>query len=152
MDPLPLFEWLAHSPIGVFMQQSTYSFEVAEMFHLLALAALGGGILLVDLHQLGLGWKDKTGKQLTQQMLPYLSGALCVSVVSGLLLLASEPMKYYYNTAFRFKMLFLALAVLFSALVQRPLLESKVFARPAAAVSLTLWLAVGLAGRAIGVI
>ncbi len=152
MDLLPLFEWLDRSAVGVFMQRSTYSFEAAEMLHLLGLAALGGGILVIDLRQLGLGLKNQSGKQLAEQMAPYLTGALCTSVMSGLLLLAAEPMKCYYNEAFRLKMLFLVLAILFSALVQRPLLKREVLAKPAAAVSLVLWLAVVLAGRAIGVI
>lgn len=152
MNLVPVFEWWGRSPVGVFMQRSTYSFEVAEMAHLLTLAALGGGVLLINLCQLGLIGKLQSGKQMLHQLFPYLTGALCISVVSGLLLLAAEPMKCYYNTAFRLKMLFLVLAVLFSVLVQRPLLERDILAKPLAAVSLTLWLAVGLAGRAIGII
>ena len=152
MNLLSIFEWLGQSAIGSFMQRSTYSFEVAEMAHLLALAALGGGILIIDLRLLGLGLKSQSAKGLAHSMLPYLAGSLCVSVVSGVLLLAAEPMKCYYNTAFRLKMLFLAMAILFSALIQRPLVEREIFAKLSAALSLTLWLAVGLAGRAIGVI
>jgi uncharacterized membrane protein len=75
-------------------------------------------------------------------------------VVSGVLLLAGEPLKCYYNAAFRWKMLFLALAVVFYFGVQSRLMdtESGVAAKVAGVISLTLWLGVGLAGRAIGLL
>ena len=130
------------------MQQSTYAFEVAEMFHLLGLAGLGGGILIIDLRVLGLGLMSRSPAQLVRELQPYLVACLCTSLVSGLLLLAAEPIRYYYNPAFRIKMLFLLSAVLFSAFIQRPLLQRRV----TAVISLVLWLGVGLAGRAIGVI
>jgi hypothetical protein len=148
MTLLPVFEWLGQSALGVFMQQSTYAFEIAEMVHLLALAGLGGSILIIDLRVLGLGLKSQPPARLLHELMPCLAGCLCASIATGILLLAAEPLKCYSNPAFRIKMLFLLAAILFSALIQRPLLQRRV----TAAVSLLLWLGVGLAGRAIGVI
>jgi hypothetical protein len=157
MGLLPLFEWLGQSPVGIFMRQSTYAFPVAEMIHLLSLAILGGVILLIDLRALGLGLAGQTPGGLAEQLRPLLVGSLVVSVVSGVLLLSDEAIKCYYNPAFRAKMLFLALAVLFYFAVQDRffLVErggGSVTAKCAGVVSLLLWLSVGLAGRAIGLI
>lgn len=155
---LRLFNWLGQTPVGIFMQQSTYGFEIAEMFHLLALALLGGSILIIDLRLLGLGIKSQSPARLAGELKPCLAGSLLTSVVSGVLLLAAEPMKCYYNPAFRLKMLFLVLALLFYFFIQRPLLQAErasrreFLARSAGVVSLLLWLAVGLAGRAIGIL
>jgi hypothetical protein len=150
-----LFEWLGGTPAGVFMQQSMYAFEVMEMVHLLSLALLGGAILIVNLRSIGWGLMSQPAERIAHELRPFLLGGLLVSLVSGVLLVAAEPMKCYYNTAFRWKMLFLGLAVLFYFAVQRRLLENggrESVAKWAAVLSLVLWLAVGLAGRAIGVI
>jgi hypothetical protein len=154
MSLLPLFKWLGEMPVGVFMQQSTYAFEIAEMFHLLALSALGGTILMVNLTVLGYGFRGHSAGQLAEELKPYLLGSLAVMLTSGVLLLAGEPLKCYYNAAFRLKMLFLAAALVFYFGIQRRFFDAHpaVLAKAAGVVSLTLWLAVGLAGRAIGVI
>jgi hypothetical protein len=158
MDLLPLFQWLGQTPLGVFMQQSTYAFAVVEMIHLLSLAILGGVILLIDLRVLGLGVKIQTPGVLAEQLKPLLLGSVAVSVVSGIMLLAEEPIKCYYNPAFRAKMLLLGLALLFYFVIQQRLFRTQLAggtslsAKCAGVVSLFLWLSVGLAGRAIGFI
>jgi len=134
--------------VGVWMQNSSYAFEVAEMFHLLALAGLGGGVLIINLRVLGVGLKSEPAARLVKGLMPYLTGCLVTMVASGLMLVAAEPMKCYYNTAFRVKMPLLLCAVGFSVLVQRRLLRWKIVA----VISLLMWVGVGLAGRAIGVI
>jgi hypothetical protein len=150
MSFLQLFQWLGHTPVGVFMQQSTYAFAIVEMIHLLSLTVLGGVILIVDLRIFGLGLKSQTAGTLAQQLNPFLLGSLVVSATSGILLLSEEPIKCYYNPAFRAKMLCLVLAVAFYFFIQQRLSGGS--AKWAGAVSLLLWLCVGLAGRAIGFI
>jgi len=148
MSLLFVFEWLGRSLLGVWMQKSSYAFEAAEMFHLLALAGLGGGVLVINLRVLGVGLTSETAAGLVRELRPYLIGCLMVMVCSGVMLVAAEPEKCYYNTAFRVKMPLLLCAVLFSAVVQRRWLAW----RSLAVISLLLWAGVGLAGRAIGVI
>jgi hypothetical protein len=155
---LHLFQWLGQSPVGAFMQQSTYAFAVVEMLHLLSLSILGGTILIVDLRLFGIGLRSQSAVTLAREFKPYLIGSLAVSVVTGILLLSEEPMKCYYNQAFRLKMLFLALAVFFYFVIQERLFlrestgAQNLLAKLAGIVSLLLWLSVGLAGRAIGII
>ncbi len=132
------------------MQQSTYAFAIVEMIHLLSLTMLGGVILVVDLRIFGLGLKSQTAGALAQQLNPFLLWSLVVSAISGILLLSEEPVKCYYNPAFRAKMLSLVVAVAFYFFIQQRL--SGGYAKWAGAVSLLLWLCVGLAGRAIGLI
>ena len=142
--------WLGHTAVGVFMQQSTYAFAIVEMIHLLALTVLGGIILIVDLRIFGLGVKSHTAATLAQQLKPLLLGSLAVSGMSGVLLLSEEPIKCYYNPAFRAKMLCLAVAVAFYFFIQQRISGGS--AKWAGAVSLFLWFCVGLAGRAVGFI
>jgi len=143
MSLLPIFQWLVHAPEFAWVRDSKWGFAVVEMVHLLALAALGGAVLLADLGVLGVGLRRRdVGRDLS----PLFVWSLTVMVISGALLIAAEPMKCYYHPAFRLKMVLLAIAVLFAFTVRRRAIESKV----AAVSSLSLWLSVGLAGRAIG--
>ena len=151
-----LFEWLGNTWIGLAIQRSTWGVAVAEMVHLLALAILGGTILLVDLRLFGIGMKRQTAAQLARDLSPVFWGSLAVMLVSGLLILAGEPMKCYYSPAFRIKMLLLLIAVLFQSTFHRLVVAStaekatSIWSKSAATLSLALWLSVGLAGRAIG--
>jgi hypothetical protein len=139
MSLLPLFQWLVHAQAFAWARDSKWGFAVIEMVHLLALAGLGGAVLLGDLGTLGIGLKGRA-----REFRAIFGWSLAGIVISGALLVAAEPMKCYYHPAFRLKMVLLAVALAFTLArrAQGP--------KWAAAVSLTLWLSVGLAGRAIG--
>lgn len=74
-------------------------------------------------------------------------------LVSGALLVASKPIRYYLDDTFRVKMALLALAIVSSFIVQHVVARpagSSVPIRLLAAASLVLWLGVGICGRIIG--
>jgi hypothetical protein len=66
----------------------------------------------------------------------------------------SEAVKMYTNEAFRYKMLFLALALVFTFTIHRKVANAgtarPLMGRLIALISLALWTGVGLGGRAIG--
>jgi hypothetical protein len=155
MSLLPFFEWLAATRLSEAMSASVWAFAVVEMFHLLALAMLGGTVLILNLRLLGLRLQRRPVAEVTRELSPYSFASLAVLVVSGALLVIDGPLRYYSNSAFRVKMLLLTIAVIFSLTLHRWAVRSEnrgisPGARIAAVVSLMLWLSVGLAGRAIG--
>jgi hypothetical protein len=157
MSTLAFFHWLAQTPIGIAMRDSTWGFAIVEIGHLLALAIFGGAILFLDLRLLGLLFTRQPAPQVARDFLPITAGGVIVMFVSGALLLASGPMRYYYNTPFRIKMVLFLIAVFFHFTLQigvarkNPLQDrSTPWRKAAAAVSLFLWVSIGLAGRAVG--
>jgi hypothetical protein len=140
------------------MQTSRWGFALVEMAHLLALALLGGSLLIVDLRLLGVVLKDESARSIGRDLGRIVISSLIVMIVTGVALLSEEAGKCYFSPAFRWKMLLLACAVLFYfTLHRRALLDTDTGipgfrARVAAVISLTLWLGVGVAGRAIGLI
>jgi len=156
MSVLSLFQWLGHTSMGLAIRHSTWGVAIVEMVHLLALAALGGTILLVDLRLFGIGLKHPPAARLARELSPVFWGSLAVMVLSGTLIVSAEPMKCYHSGAFRTKMLLLVLAILFHFTFHRNAVESttekvaSLWSKSAALLSLALWLGVGLAGRAIG--
>jgi hypothetical protein len=140
MPPLPLFQWLAHASAFAWVRDSKWGFATVEMVHLVALAALGGVVLLSDLSVFGIGLRH------VSKLFPIFKWSLIGMVISGAMLVTAEPMKCYYHPAFRLKMVLFLVAVIFAFTIRRRAVDSKW----AAFLSLTLWLSVGLAGRAIG--
>ncbi len=156
MSLLPLFEWCENTAVGQAIRDSLWLFPVIESVHLLALALIGGAVLIVDLRLLGLGLRRQPVTQLARDAQPWLVGGLLVMVASGILLFTSEAIKCYYNTAFRTKMTFLLPAILFTFTVRRRLAAAEVgrvrplWSKLTALVSVSLWSVVGAAGRWIG--
>ena len=158
LSPQHLFEALAHSSLGRFMQTSQWAFAVTEMVHLLALAALGGSVLFLDLRLLGITLRGESAAVISRDLSRILLVSLTVMILSGIGLLSEEALKCYYSPAFRWKMALLATAVVFYFTVHRKTAlragaaTASLPQRAVAVVSLLLWLGVGIAGRAIGLI
>ena len=157
MSLLSFCHWLSHSRIGIIMRDSTWDFAIVEVGHLLALALFGGAVLLVNLRFLGLGFKTQSASEVARELLPLTGGGVMVMLMSGFLLVANGPVRYYYNPAFRIKMALFVLALFFHFALQiavahqRPGREkSSVWLKVGAAFSLLLWFSIGVAGRAIG--
>lgn len=153
---LSVFQSIEFSAVGQAIKTSAWAFAVIESIHLLALAVIGGAVLVIDLRLLGLGLRRQRVSEIAQDAYPVLVGSLVVMLVTGIALFASEAVKCYYSTPFWVKMASLALAMLFTFTIWRKVTfadETRV--RPirmklVALVSLTLWFGVGASGRWIG--
>jgi hypothetical protein len=153
---LPVFQAIEFSTVGQAIKTSSWAFAVIESVHLLALAVIGGAVLVVDLRLLGLGLKRQTVADVARDAQPILVWSLATMLTTGFALFVSEAIKCYYSTPFWVKMTSLALAILFTFTIKRRVtLVENVTASPTAfrlvgVVSLMLWFAVGASGRWIG--
>jgi len=158
MSPHSLFTALGHSVLGQFMRTSRWGFAVLETVHLLALALLGGCVLIIDLRLLGIVLREESARTIGRDLGRLLLGSLTVLIASGLALLSEEAGKCYYSPAFRWKMALLISAIIFyftlhrRALLRTDHITSSLWSRMVAVISLVLWLGVGVAGRAIGLL
>jgi hypothetical protein len=157
MTFLAFCHWLANTPVGITMRDSTWDFAIVEVGHLLALAVFGGAVLLVDLRFLGLGFRTQPVSEVARELLPLTGGGVIVMFLSGILLVANGPVRYYFNPAFRIKIILFVLALFLHFILQivaaRQDPERKnnsIWLKVGAALSLLLWLSIGVAGRAIG--
>jgi len=153
---LSFFEFCEATTVGTAIRDSIWLFPVIEAVHLLALALIGGAVILVDLRLLGQGLRRQSVAEVARQAHPWFLGSLGVIIASGILLFLSEAMKCYENPAFWAKMAFLLAAVSFALTLRHPRAlaalgpEPGARARVLAVVSLVLWSGVGLGGRFIG--
>ena len=156
MSLLPFFQWCEATSLGTAIRETTWAFAVIESVHLLALAVIGGAVLIVDLRLLGLGLRHQKINALAHDAQPVLMWGLVVMITTGLALFVSEAIKCYYSTPFWVKMTSLSLALLFTFTIKRRVTltersaTSPVMLRLVALVSLALWFGVGAGGRWIG--
>jgi len=156
MSVLSFFTWCENTSLGEAIRASRWLFPAIESVHLLALAVIGGAVLVMNLRLLGLGIQRQPVDRLWRDTWPWLVGSLTVMLISGMLLFTSEAVKLYYHDAFWVKMSSLLLAMIFTFTVMRkvaladPARVGPVWGRAAALISLLLWSTVGVCGRWIG--
>lgn len=154
MNMLPVFQWFEESALGVAVRESVWAFAAIESIHLLALAAMGGAILLVDLRALNLVMRHRSVSELARETQTLVTGSLIVLIVTGVALFASEGVKCYYSTPFWVKMWTLIAASLYTYTIRRRTVMSP---GPGGGLqtmvslgSIALWFVVAAAGRWIG--
>lgn len=156
MDILSFFQWFEDSGLGRTVRESVWAFAVIESIHLLALATMGGAVLLVDMRLLNLGLRQRPVAELARDAQPFVNVGLVVLIISGVALFASEAVKCYYSYPFWVKMITLFFATIYAYTLRR----SVAFADAGrfgggtqagvALLSIGLWFTVAAAGRWIG--
>lgn len=126
---------------------ATWIFPLLESVHVLALALLLGMLLMVDLRLLGVAALSYEREALTSGMLGWVWTGFVVTVLTGVGMFLSRPSAYAANPAFQIKLGLLVLLGLNLVLHRR---RGPVGDRPAAAMSLLLWMGVVIAGRWTG--
>jgi hypothetical protein len=148
----------------VWLQGSSLSHSIAHANHLLVaslqivhvfgLILLLGPLLLIGLRIWGLVLREQPFEDIVGQSLTLTSIGLTLSVSSGLLMFVSAPLHYYANWAFDTKMGLLLTALVAYALIfawSPPQIKAHTtLARTHILLSITLWVFVCMAGRAIG--
>ena len=147
------FAAVESSALGSTIKESLWLFPAIEAVHLLALALLGGAVLMLNLRLLGVGLSAQPVSEVERGARPWLFAALATMIVTGVLIGTSEALKLYDKPAFWVKMSALLAVLVFTFALQLPLARrdvSGLAAKTLAVISLGLWLTVALAGRWIG--
>ncbi|HEY1837008.1 MAG TPA: DUF6644 family protein [Rhizomicrobium sp.] len=147
------FQALDSSALATGIKGSLWLFPAIEAVHLLALALLGGAVLMLDLRLLGAGLIRQPVAAVERNARPWLIGAIATLIVTGVLIGISEALKLYDKDAFWVKMAALAVVLVFTFAVKLPMARrgvSGLAAKVLATLSILLWLTVAMAGRWIG--
>lgn len=141
LDPIDRWNWV---------------FPAVESIHICCFSLFIGAIAILDLRMLGIILKRQNVAQLAQSLKPWITGGLIGALIAGFYLFESDPADYVQVTAWRVKMILLALAIIFHYTVMRRATsaavdsESPGWRKPAAVLSLASWIAVMLGGMWIG--
>jgi hypothetical protein len=150
-----LYLWLESTQASRFFQDSTYTFPVTEVAHLIGLMILLGATTVVCIRLLGYGL-PQPASTIHQGIWAWTWFGLVLVWSTGIVLLVGEPTKLASNIAFAYKLGFLTAGLalhLFGYLVllkpgraeAHPMLSKCV-----AVLVIFCWFGAGVAGRAIG--
>jgi len=151
MTLLEFYTWCEKTPLGVWLQTSTYPFPIIEAIHLMCLTLMLGTMWTVNLRVLGFVLKGRPLAEVVEGVKPWMRGGYVATFVTGIMLFMSEALKLSANAAWLPKM-----AVLVGAMVLQYALSAFMvkggrgetgLAKALAAVSVLLWLATGFAAR-----
>ena len=142
------------SALAQLMQQVSWLFPGAEIFHFIGLCLLIGSLLMVDVRLLG--FASEVSMDAVYKFLPIAVLGFLINLFTGILFFFNDPFRYYPNIAFRIKLVLILLAginaMYFMVTAHRhPDLTSKGDTRlkAVAALSLLLWFSVIVCGRMI---
>src|SRR5262249_46326812 len=113
MNLFPFFAWLEASWLGVFVKDKAATFAIIEAMHLMALAVLGGSVLVADLRLLGVALRDVPSNTVSDNAHRLFKGALFVLIATGIPMLAGVATKCYHNPFYWVKMTALAIGIVF---------------------------------------
>lgn len=139
-------------PVAVTIRHSGWMLPAIESAHLLGYAGIIGTVVAIDFRILNIGLRRQTAEQIAAQLAPWTAASLGLSVVTGALLFSYKPFQFAKNGAFPYKLTLAAMAIVFHYAALRWAVRTNSAPPPAkflAACSLTLWLAVALAGMAV---
>jgi hypothetical protein len=160
MNAPAIIQSIESSALGEWMRSNVHAMPWVNAVHVLCITLVFGSILVVDLRLLGLLDKGRAITRIADEMLGLTWAAFVGAAVSGALFFAANANTYWFNDAFRFKMLAIALAginmLVFQFITYRGVAAwdrgapTPAAARLAGALSILLWVTVIVLGRMIG--
>ena len=157
MSTFDVLTWLQDSALAHAISKTDHLVGAGlQIVHVMGLVSLLASLVLISLHLLGLAFKHQPTVDIARESMRLVWAGLVLTALSGTLMFIATPKLYFYNPAFRLKMLLFVVAVLVQlALFRRAAKQtsqSPVFARVSVGVSLVAWFSVAMAGRIIGFI
>jgi hypothetical protein len=152
-------QWLMDTAFSTSIRESLWVYPMLHWAHVLANTFMFGTIVFLDLRLIGLGFTRRRITDIAEQLLPWTWFGWALMLVSGALIFASDPVRYYESVLFRVKLALMLLAgvnaLVFHVTVYRSVAawdtgEAPLRARLAGAVSLTTWISIVVTGRAVG--
>jgi hypothetical protein len=144
MSILELWERIQETWLSQAISQSTWGYPIVGALHVLAIALFGGSVIVTQLRALGFAFRRQDLANLESDVRTLKMAGLFAVLSTGLLLFASQPVRYYSSASFRIKLVLLLL-ILANALVARRRRAAALHA----GISLALWAAVVFASRGI---
>jgi len=156
-----LLSFMEATPWGTAVRESTWLFPTIESIHVLALVLVVGSIMVVDLRLLNVASRQRSVKELTEDVLPWTWAAFGAAAITGTLLFSSSAIRYSGIWQFEAKMCMLVLAAInmgvfhlgaFRSVTHwdQPNVRPPVAARLAGGISLAIWVSIVALGRWIG--
>jgi hypothetical protein len=151
--------WLSQTSLSLTIQVHEWVIPTVQSVHIVAIGIVLASVLMIGLRVLGLAGRDQTLTATTARFGPWLSWALLVLLVTGVLMVIGEPVRELLAFSFWFKMTLViigtAVAVMFRLSLRKngPEWETDLVHRGStkllAVLTFVVWIGVVFLGRFI---
>ena len=105
-------EWLSRTSPSVFIQNhNNWVIPTIQSIHIVGIGVVMGSVFLIYLRILGWAGTDQTLRQIVNRFGPWLTGALYLMLVTGILMIVGEPVRELITFSFWAKMVLVAASV-----------------------------------------
>ena len=156
MDDTPFGNWLYDTPFSTSLRETDWIIPTIQSVHIVAISVVVGSALVSDLRLAGVLATDEKPAAIVRRYLPWMWAALIILLITGIGMLLAEPERTLTNAVFWTKMGLVLFAFALTLFFRKPLLDPAFrveharwvsMVRPAAWVSLAVWIAVIFCGR-----
>ena len=152
-------DWLSQTAVSQVIQVHAWVIPTVQSVHIVAIGIVLSSVFMIDLRILGWAGRDQSLAETTSRFGPWLSGALCVLLVTGVAMVIGEPMRELLAFSFWFKMVLVAIGTVVAVIFQRSLrrngpqwetsLVKQRSIKSLAILTLVVWASVVVLGRLI---
>jgi uncharacterized membrane protein SirB2 len=112
-------DWLAATALSQFFANQNWFVPTVQTLHILSIAVVIITLGMLDFRLLHLTSRGPTPEAMAGKFIPWTWRALVVLLITGILLIITEPTRELMNNAFRLKMLMVVVLVLLTIAVQK---------------------------------
>ena len=152
--------WLSQSSLSMWIQtHNEWVIPTIQSIHIVAIGVVLSSVLMIDLRILGLSGHDQTLSETNKRFGPWLSGALGVLLVTGVLMVIGEPVRELLSLSFWVKMGLVATGTIIAAVFQMTLKRNELHwektlvnrrsVKSLAILTLLIWVCIVILGRLI---
>jgi hypothetical protein len=148
-------EWLANTALSQYFQVTMWIIPAMQTVHILCLAMVLAGAVMVDLRIMGRGLRSESLAAVAERFLPAIKPLVITLLATGTILIIAEPGRTLGNPAFYLKMVCLVLVLIITARLRRYAASATDNSRAPvllALLSMALWTTIIVAGRLIAYI
>ena len=115
---LQFTQWLSETSLSLTIKTHEWVIPTIQSIHIVAIGVVIASIFMIDLRVLGWSARDQSLLETTRRFGPWLSGALCVLLATGIFLIIGEPARELLAFSFWLKMFLVAVGTLIAAVFQ----------------------------------
>ncbi|HLH32029.1 MAG TPA: DUF6644 family protein [Terriglobia bacterium] len=158
LDVAQFADWLSRTSLSVSIQSHEWVIPTIQSIHIAAIGVVMASVFMIDLRVLGWAGRDQSLLETTGRFGPWLSGALCVLLGTGIFMIIGEPARELLAFSFWLKMLLIAIGTLIASVFQIALKRNEPYwekslhrwsVKSLAIVTFLIWVGIIILGRLI---
>ena len=115
---IPFTDWLSQTSFSLAVQTHEWIIPTVQSVHIAAIGMVVASVFMMDLRVLGWAGRDQSMLETVDRFGPWLTGALCVCLITGALMVVGEPARELLSFSFWFKMCLVAVGTLIASAFQ----------------------------------